>query len=315
MAALTLLEARKFNEGTMKRDAIITQFAMQSDVMRAMPFMSIPGRAYAYNIEGQLPGVAFRGINQSYTASVGIINQQSEVLRMLGGEVKVDKFLVDTSADNTGAADVRGAQELMQVKAIALRVANKIINGDSAANAHEFDGLRVRITGNQLIPAGNTSGGDALSLYKLHELIDAVDNPTHLIMSKKMRARLTGAASNPNVSGYITWDKDEFGRLIMMFHGLPILVTDYDDTNSQIIAFNEANPGGGSNVGTSIYCVSFSDEGVVGLQNGGIDVRDLGEMHTEPKLLTRVEWYVAMAVQSGRAAARLYGIKDAAVTA
>lgn len=315
MAALTLLEARKFNEGTMKRDAIITQFSMQSDIMRTMPFMSIPGRAYAYNIEGQLPGVAFRGVNQSYTTSVGIINQQSEVLRMVGGDIDVDKFLVDTSADASGASDIRGAQELMKVKAIALRIASKIINGDSAANAHEFDGLRVRITGSQLIAAGATSGGDALSLYKLHDLIDAVDNPTHLIMSKKMRARLTGAASNPTVSGYITWDKDEFGRLIMMFHGLPILVTDYDDTNAQIIAFNEANPGGGSSVGTSIYCVNFGEEGVVGLQNGSIDVRDLGELDSAPKLRTRVEWYVAMAVQSGRSAARLYGIKDAAVTA
>ena len=58
----------------------------------------------------------------------------------------------------------------------------------------------------------------------------------------------------------------------------------------------------------------MSDEGVVGLQNGIMEVRDLGELQTMPVMRTRVEWLVGMAVMHGRAAARLRGISNAAVT-
>ena len=46
-----------------------------------------------------------------------------------------------------------------------------------------------------------------------------------------------------------------------------------------------------------------------------MDVRDLGELQTEPKFRTRVEWYAGIAVKHGRAVGRLRGISNAAVTA
>jgi hypothetical protein len=306
---ITLLEAAKLNPGEVLRNTIIEHFAFTSDLLRVTPFIDVAGGAYVYNLEGSLPGVAFRGVNEAYTASAGIMNPQTERLRIGGGELIVDKAILKIHGN-----EVRSQHELRQVKALSLTIGAKMINGDSTADPREFDGLRTRIVGDQLLNAGNTNGGNALSVSALRDLIDAVDNPTHLIMSKKMRNLLSAAASDTTIGGYIAYGVDEFGRRVTMFDGLPIVVTDYDAEGGQIIDFNEVGSGGSTATATSIYCVNMGDEGVSGLQNGIMEVRDLGEMPTQPAMLTRVEWLVGMAVLHGRAAARLRGIAQAAVT-
>jgi hypothetical protein len=310
MAAVTLLQASEFALGQdeVKRAAIIELFA-KPDILRVIPFMDIPGGAYTYIQEGQLPGVAFRGINESYTTSTGVINPEVERLRIIGGDLDVDRALLKTHG-----AGIRTSQEKMKVKALSLYLAGKVINGDSEADPREFDGLRKRITGSMLFPAGSATGGDALSLAILDDAIDAVEGANYLVMSKKMRNRLSQAAKDPDVTGYVVWDKDEFGVRTAYYNDLPILVTDYDDRGDQVIDFNEANPGGGSAVGTSIYVLNIGDDGVVGIQNGIMEVRDLGEMNDAPVLRTRIEWLASLAVLSGRAAARVWGVKNAAVT-
>lgn len=311
MAALTLLQAAEMAMGNeeIKRSAIIQLFAMP-DLLRVLPFMDIPGGAYSYIQEGQLPGVAFRGLNESYSTTTGAVNPQVERLRIAGGDLDVDKALLKTHG-----GDIRSQQERMKVKALSLYLAGKVINGDSETDPREFDGLRKRIVNDQLVAAGSASGGDALSLQVLDNAIDQVDGATHLIMSKKMRNLLSAAARSTSTTGFMVWDKDEFGNRVAFYNDLPILVTDYDDTNTQVIDFNEANPGGGSAVGTSIYVVNMSDTGVIGLQNGIMEVTDLGEIDAAPVLRTRVEWLISLAVLHGRAAARIWGIKNAAVVA
>lgn len=309
--ALTLLEASKLNSGDVKRSAIIQMFAENSDIMRVMPFEDIPGGSLSYNLEGKLPGVAFRGYNEAYTESVGVVNPQVEVLRIAGGDLDVDKALVKTRGE-----DVRSVHEAMKVKALALHFTGKVINGDSELNPREFDGLRKRITGDQLIPANTASpsANSALSLEALDAAIDRVDNPTHLIMSKEMRRRISVAARNPSVGGYITFSQDEFGRRTMVYNDLPILIVDYDDLGQRILQFNEAGPAGGS-TSTSIYVASFAGDMLTGLQNGTMDVQDLGEIDSKPVFRTRVEWLCGLAAMHGRCAARVWGITNAAVTA
>lgn len=306
---ITLFEASKLNPGEVLRNTIIEHFARSSDMLRATQFINVAGGAYRYNREGSLPGVAFRGIGEGYTASVGIMNPQTEALTISGGELDVDKATLAFTSD-----DVRSQHELRQVKALSLTIGAKMINGDSTADPREFDGLRTRILGDQLLDAGTTDGGDPLSVSALRDLIDQVDDATHLIMSKKMRNLLTSAADDPAVGGYITKSVDEFGRRITEFDNLPILVVDYDALGAQIIDFNEVGVGGPTATATSIYCVNMGDEGVVGLQNGMMNVTDIGELDDRPVFRTRVEWYVGMAVMHGRAAARLRGISNAAVT-
>lgn len=310
--ALTIVEAAKLNPGDVMRTAIVEMYARNSDILRVLPFETIAGNALKYNREESLPGVGFRGVNEAYTESVGVLNPITESLVIAGGDLDVDRFILQTMGPQQ-----RAVQEGMKVKALAHRWTLAFLKGDSSADPREFDGLqrRIPVGSSQLIDAGATSGGDALSLFKLDTLISRVDNPTHLIMNKTMALRLAQAARTTTVGGFITWDPNEFGMRVMSYNGIPILVADEDNTGAQILPFTEANPGGGAAASTSLYAVSFGEGSFVGIQNGAVDVRDLGELDTKPVLRTRVEWYAGISLFSGKAAARLRGIKDAAIVA
>jgi hypothetical protein len=303
--ALTLIEAAKVagKNGDTYKQGIIELYAQSSDVLQFLPFTNIQGNALKYSREEALPGVGFRGVNEGY------INPVTETLTIAGGDLDVDKFIVDTMGE-----EHRTIHEAMKVKALAGRWTKAFIKGDNETDPKEFSGLQARIQGDQLISAGSTANGTALSLIKLDELIDRVDNPTHLLMNKTMRRRLSAAARNGSVGGYITYTLDAFGRRVSSYNDIPILIVDEDNEGAQILGFTEA-AASGTATATSIYCVSLSDDAVTGLQNGGIDVRDVGELDSKPVFRTRVEWYSGLAVFKGRSAARLRHIADAAVTA
>lgn len=307
--ATTLVEAAKLAP-TLVQQAVIEQYARSSDIMAALPFNTISGNALRYNREESLPGIGFRGVNEAYTESTGVLNPITEPLVIAGGDLDVDTFIVDTMGANQ-----RGIQEAMKIKALSLAWTKQLIKGDSASDPRGFDGLQVRLTGNQLMYAGTTDGGDALSLAKLDEVIDKVENPTHLIMNKAMRRRLSAAARLYTVGGYLTYELDAFGRRVTYYNDLPILVVDTDHEGTDILAFNETGYTGSTATATSIYVVSFGDGMLTGIQNGTIDARDLGELETKPAYRTRVEWFAGIAVFHGKAAARLGGITNAAVTA
>lgn len=306
--ALTLLEASKLVSGEVKRSAVIEMFARNSDIMRVLPWDDIQGDAISYNVEGKLPGVAFRGFNEGFDESTGVINPETERLRIAGGDLDVDRAIVQTRG-----AGVRARHESMKVKALSLYITAKIINGDSQVNPREFDGLRVRVGGSQLFSATGSNTNGALSLEQLDAAIDSVDNPTHLITSKAIKRKLS-AAAKAGVGGDIETTRDEFGYQVTVYNGLPILIADYDDVGARIIDFNEAGPAGGSNC-TSIYVVSIGDGYISGIQNGTMEVRDLGEIDSKPVYRTRIDWLVGLTVQHGRAIARVWGITNAAITA
>lgn len=310
--ALTLLEAAKIaqNRGETQRAAIIELFARSSDIVAAMPFVDIPGNSLAYKVEAALPGIAFRGVNEAFPESTGVINPRTESLAIAGGDLDVDRYIVQTMG-----AETRGVQEALKVKALAQAIALKIIKGSSVTDPREFDGLQQRITGTQLISNGTTSGGDPLKLSNIDALIDAVNNPTHLIMNKTLRRRFSVAARTAAVAGDLQFTIDDLGRRVTSYNGLPILVA-YEGSGggSEILNFDEAAASGGSTA-SSVYCVSFGDNAVTGLQNGVMDVRDLGELPTASVFRTRVEWFVGMAIFNPYAAARLYGVSDAAIVA
>lgn len=307
---LTLLEASKFVDGDLHRQGVIETFGRSTDLMRIMPFMDIPGNSYSYNTENKLPNIGFRGINEGYTAGVGVINPATERLRIVGGELDVDNFLITTLGES-----VRDAQEAMKVKALSLYLADQVINGNSLTNVRSFDGLRVRIGGSQLIPANTAapSANSALSLEALDAAIDEVDGANALIMSKAMKRKINTAART-NVGGDIETTIDQFGFQVSMYNGIPMYIVDDNHLGQRIVDFNEVGPGGGT-TSTSIYVANFGDNGVTGLQNGTMQVEDLGKLESSPVQRTRIEWYVTMAVLSGRAAARVYGITNAPVTA
>lgn len=307
--ALTLVEAAKLNPGEVVKNAIIEIYAGSSDILMALPFEGIQGNALKYNREQSLPGVGFRGVNESYTPSTGVLNPLTEALVIAGGDLDVDKFIVDTQG-----MEQRSVQEAMKVRALSLAWTQNFIKGDSGSDAREFDGLQVRVVGDQKIAAGATANGTPLSFAKLDEAIDQTLNATHIVCSKAMARKFSAAARSSSVAGYVTYTTDELGKRIMEYNGLPILTVDLDNEGNAILPFTEAATSGTATA-TSLYVVSMGDDGVSGIQNGTIDVRDMGELQTSPVYRTRVEWYNGIAIYNGRAATRLWSISDAAITA
>ncbi len=295
--ALTLQEAEKYSTDTLKR-GVIEVFARNSAVFELLPFMEIAGNAYRYNLEEALPDIAFRGVNEGYVESAGIINQASEGLTILGGDVDVDKFLAQTRGN---VNDLRAIQTEMKSKALSLEWTKTFFKGDSAVNANEFDGLEKRVTGSQVIDAGG-----ALTLAALDELIDAVEGePDVLFMSKAMRRevkKLLQASTH-----YIESGEDSFGRPVTTYGGIPIRTIETDGAGNEILGFNETF--NGVTDSASIYAVKFgADQYVSGLRNGSVEVRDLGEIDSKPVYRTRIEFYSGLAVFHPRAVARLAGI-------
>jgi len=113
--ALTLVEAAKINSGDVVKSAVIEQYARSSDILRVLPFENISGNAIKYNQEGSLPGIGFRGVNEAYSESTGVLNPVTEPLVIAGGDLDVDNFIIETQG-----ASVRSTHEMMKVKALAL---------------------------------------------------------------------------------------------------------------------------------------------------------------------------------------------------
>ncbi len=304
--ALTLVEAAKRSQNPIQ-SAIIEMYARNSDILMNLPFQTIQGNALRYNREETLPGIGFRGVNEGYTESTGILNPVTEPLVIAGGDLDVDMFILSTMG-----MDQRSVQEAMKVKSLALAWTAQFVKGDSASDPRGFDGLEVRVTGDQLV-WNDTNNGAALSLANLDEMIDQVENPTHLIMNKTMRRRLSAAARLTTVGGFISYELDAFGRRVHYYNDLPIIIADYDNDGDQILPFTETADGAGTTQNTSIYCVSLGTGMLTGIQNSNIDVRDLGELEEKPAMRTRVEWYAGIAAFHGKAAARIGGITDEAV--
>jgi hypothetical protein len=303
--SITLLEAAKLVQDPLKR-GVIEIFPRTSPVLELLPFFPVSGQAYKYNQEETLPGVAFRGINESYTESTGVVNPQVEALFVLGGLSNVDRALVKTQGN---VNNLRATYDGMKAKAVALEYTKKFFKGNNSTDPNEFDGLENRLTGEQVLDQGSTSGGDAQTLDKLDELLDAVQGgPGVLFMNKTLRRKVNTLMRAAGQATEVV--RDSFGRQIPAYAGVPIAVIEDDKDGNPILPFTEDNPGGGTATSTSVYAVRFgAAEWVSGLQSGSMDVIDQGLSGTVYQTL--IEWICGLGVFHPKAAARLQGIKNA----
>lgn len=313
--ALTLAQAAILSENDLQR-GVIERFVIESPVLDRLPMLEIEGNAYAYNEELTLPGVEFRAVNAGYTESTGTVQQKTESLVILGGDADVDRFIVQTRGNLN---DQRATQVRLKVKAATYKFQDAFINGDVAVDANSFDGLKKRLTGSQVILAATNGmsvlGADdaarQLFLDKLDQAIAAVEGPDSekvIYTNGTIGASISGALRRLLIG---TTQRDDLGRLFTDYRGIPIynIGTKADGTT---LILPQTETAGASAVTSSLYVVRFGqDEGdgaVTGLTNGGVDVRDLGELETKPVYRTRIEFYCGLGVFGPRAAARLSGL-------
>jgi hypothetical protein len=318
--AQTLAQAALLSQNDLQRGVIET-FVINSSVLDRLPLMPIEGNAFAYNEEATLPGIEFRAVNAAYTESTGTVNQKTEALVILGGDADVDRFIVQTRGNLN---DQRAVQTAMKVKSASYKFQDGFINGDVAVDANSFDGLKKRLTGSQVIDAGG--GADGIPILgandnERHAFFDVLDqgiaavpgiNPTNgaIYGAGAILAKIASSARRLTMFDQTI---DAFGKKVVTYNGIPFLDIGTKADGSLIIPITETQ--GASSDSSSLYVVKFgedeTDRAVTGLSNGGVDVRDLGEIDAKPVYRTRIEFYCGLGVFGGKAAARIRGVRNA----
>lgn len=316
MATMTLLEYKKLATNATQL-FVINEF-LGSRLLQVLPFMDVSGGGYFYSKTQKLPGVGFRGINEGFTQEIGIMNPESEALKILGGDIKVDTALVDRFGSDRRATEVR-----MAIEAARLTFEKTFFKGDSSIEAKSFDGLQKRVGGNQLIQNGSDGTGNVLSINSLKRVVDQVKAGTgrkFMFMNDQV-GRLIEEYYEGTANGMLRYQTNELGEEVMMFRGCEIVKIQDDEDGNEILPFTETSPDGSSSSNnTSVYVARFGERllsGIQGPSNGvsGIYAEDFGRIQNEPKFLTRVHWDCGMVIENGRSAARLAGIQDGSAVA
>lgn len=280
MAGITMAEASKLITTPLKK-GIVETIARESAVLELLPIVGINGNAYSYVQEGTTGSVGFREINADYSHTDATYVQKTEHLRRLGSKVEVDRFIELTQ----NIHNVRAEATQRKAKAISNEFTKVFFKGNATSDATKFDGLDVRITGEQLITRASTE----LTAGDIHELLDKVMGGADvLFMNKKTRRKVTAMFASQGA--YIQAGQDAFGRPQQYFGDVRIAVVD-----DMFIADN------------SIYAVKFGmDSGVVGIQAGELQAVDNGLRGVMYETL--IEWYVSIIDGNPKGLARLTGI-------
>lgn len=264
---------------------------------------------YRWLRASQLPTSSFRAVNAGWDADHGVIVPKFEPLAILGGEVEIDEFILDTMGGGSGKApDIWATQLQMKLLAAKEKWLTTLFEGDVGVDPASFDGLRVRLGGTSAdINAGGTSNTDAvaLSLEKLDEAKDFIFGGASAIITnqwgkRKINALMRAAGQTQEML------TTQFGQQLDMYAGVPIIVIQRQNDMSSIIGFDE-DPGDGGDDAASTYLVKWGEEGVMGiLGNGGAwQVKNMGEQQAAPRRLGRLSVYVGLVIKHPRAAVRL----------
>jgi hypothetical protein len=304
--AVSLLEYQN-QASTPMMQGIVQVVTNESVFMRRLNFVEITEFTYRYNRQQTLGGIAFRNFNQTYTADTGVVNPETESLRIFGGSVATDRQL----AKGPTGTRVRSNNIASKMKKAALFFDKYVIDGDTASSSAQFDGLNVRLTGNQVISAG--TNGAALTLAMLDQAIDRVvggESNKIIVCNKAVRRKITtlvvAAAGGAAVL--------DVGSQKTSYNGVPIEVLDEDGDENAILGFDETQ--GNSSVATSLYVLRLGSstdgeylQGIVRNTGAGmVEHVDYGEQLGVYNDL--VEGVMGIGVFHPRSGCRIKGILD-----
>ncbi len=294
--ALTLTEGAKLSNDVLL-EGVIETVINDSPVLQRLPFIEIVGNGLTYNRENAAATAAFYAVGDTWAEGTPTFTQVTAALSILGGDADVDSYLART---RNNVQDLEAAVIALKAKAVQQKFDDTFINGDTASDAKAFDGVDKLSTGGQTVSMA--TNGATLTLAKLDEAIDLVKGgkPDMLLMSRRTRRTLT-ALGRATGSGIVEQDRDEFGRMVQFYDGIPIGVNDY---------VSDAKTVGSSADCSTIYAVQFGEGGLVGLTGpGGLTIERVGALETKDASRVRVKWYVSVALFNTLKLARLTGVR------
>jgi hypothetical protein len=307
--ALTLIEAAKAGEDRLKR-GVVEVLIEESPMIEVLTWVPFEGNALQHQEEGTLPNVQFRRVNEGYSQSFGTDNSHFWGVAILGGEVKVDNYLVNVVSTRE---DLEAKQWRKLAKANSMRFSYEAFEGTGSVASKGFKGIKTLIT--EGFGQSHANGNAVLSLDKLDEAVDLFRNqgrPDVALCNRTHRRQLTKAART-SVTGVSLIDvgTDVFGRKVNMYDDIPFrILGDGMDSSGNIVPilpFTEASST------SSLYLAKIGEDDVTGLmgKGGSFEAKQFGELESGPQRLGRMEWYPGIAIFNQYSIVRLSGITAA----
>ena len=236
--------------------------------------------AYGYT-QLKTPATAgVRAINAEYTANEAKREKKTASAVIMGGAFQVDRVLQNTS----GAVDELAFQLEQKIKAVANEFHYLAINGKAAGTAGAgkpdgtFDGLAKLLSGtsNEIASAVDVSTADLMTknaqafLDEIDYLLSQVDGANMLMMNGKMLTKFRGIARR---AGYYERTKDDAGRVIETYNGVPIVNLGKHFNGTTAVDAVADTAATASALGKSdIYAVSLGLDGFHGISPTGTGV-------------------------------------------
>jgi HK97 family phage major capsid protein len=294
--ALTLAEGAKLSNDVLL-EGVIETVINDSPVLQRLPFIEIVGNGLTYNRENVAATAAFRAVGDTWTEDTPTFTQLTATLKILGGDADVDHYLARTRSN---VQDLEAAVVALKAKAVQQQFDDSFVNGDAVADPNAFEGVDRLCAAGQTLSMG--VNGATLTLDKVDELIDEVrgGKPDILLMSRRTRRTLT-ALGRASGSGIVEADRDEFGRMVQFYDGVPVGVNDYIADDKVV---------GTSTDCSTVYALQFGEGGVAGLTGpGGLTIERIGSLETKDAMRIRVKWYVSVALFNELKLAKLTGVR------
>lgn len=343
MAAITLLEALSLHQPQL-RGAVINTLVQNVPLMDKIKWENTKQLNVTTSYLSGIPTVGFRSLNEAPGETKAAWSQLSETLKILEVDIVIDPVLlmVDT-IQNLEAANTEAA-----IKSIGYLINDKLINGNSASDPEEPDGIKVRLendarfngqsvnaTGSttklDLTAATNSSGNRYAYLDKLDELIAVMggtnfsaDSLNFLCNNQTERANWSFLRREK----LLDTTKDQFDRVITAFRGVPFTDVGFKSgagaitgtfdaattTTNQIIPNDNddlaaLNGALAYQDSTSIYAVRFGQDFFLGLQMSPLKTKNLGQSADNPhKSRINIQWVFGFGAFQKRSIGRLVGL-------
>lgn len=108
---LLKVEAEKLSNNMLEA-GVIEEIIDRDDLFAIFPFMRVNGKAYVYNREKAISEAPFVDPNETITEGAATFDEVTTTLKIIAGDVDVDKFLQTTMGDTNNQKAIQILEKL-----------------------------------------------------------------------------------------------------------------------------------------------------------------------------------------------------------
>ena len=307
---------------------VLMMFWLESNIMASIPFITVNrlGISMTRQVRTSLTKPGWVAIGEAYGKSTAQLEQVEETVFKLGRDIDIPKGLENLDGQ---FEDPRVLMTETELKTLTYEFNEASINGPfigpgGTALANAPVGIRQRVSdltgapglGDVLLaPGGATPFGPTATSANRHAVLDAMNRSMYFLDGKRPdsgycnKTTLLALESAFRREQLFSITRDQYERIVYTFRDCPLydVGTKADQVNPII---TDAEALAGMTDCTSVYWVKTGVRTHFhGWEKEALDVRDMGELQTEPVMRTRVDWSPGLASWHVRSMSRVNGIE------